>query len=79
MVASNGTPIYQLVLTRPNMGLRNPDNVRGDPDGPNPASGPYTAQPYTPTGYYTPPLPRRRDQVIRWSTTGAARTYPLLP
>ena len=81
VLASNGTPIYQLVLTRPNLGLRNPDNVRGDPDGPNPASGPYTAQPYTPTGYYTPPPPPPPpgSRSSRWSTTGAARTYPLLP
>ncbi len=41
---------YQLVLTKPNQGIRNADNTLGNPDGPTPPNAPYDAQPYSPTG-----------------------------
>ena len=49
---ANGKAVYQLVLTKPNQGVRNPDNTLGSPDGPTPPSAPYATQ-NPPSGQYT--------------------------
>ncbi len=49
LVNGNGA-VYQLVITKQNGGLRNPDNTVGNPDGATPPNAPYATQPYAPTG-----------------------------
>jgi hypothetical protein len=50
VLVNGGTSVYQLVVTKPNLGLRNAANLVGDPDGATGASPPYAVQPYAPTG-----------------------------
>ena len=52
LVDANNNPLYQLVITSPNQGLRNAANLTGSPDGAAPPGPPYAVQPYTPTGAY---------------------------
>ena len=43
-------PLYQIVLTKQNQGIRNAANLAGDPDGAGGVNPPFATQPYTPSG-----------------------------
>ncbi len=69
------TAAYQLVLTKPNQGLRNADNTLGNPDGPTPPNAPYATQPYTPTGTYNP-TPGQGQVISVVNSWGAVQSVP---